>query len=158
MKTKFCCPKCFQDKELEKHINSQLSKERGDCSYCKTKDEMIIEPSQLSEYFEPLLDIHQPATEGKLLFEWLNSDWSLFEHNTITNDNSQLLLSEILGDTDIIDQKFAPHVKNQSELADSWNKLTAELMHTNRSFPIQFLTSLALKNRLQILGSIRAIH
>ena len=79
MKTKFCCPKCFQDKELEKQIIPELSKERGDCSYCKAKDEMIIEPSQLSEYFEPLLDIYQPATEGKLLIEWLNNDWSLFE-------------------------------------------------------------------------------
>jgi len=135
MNNKFCCPKCFNDKELEKKIIPKLSKGRGDCSYCKAKDQIIIEPSKLSEYFEPLLNIYQTDSNGKLLFEWLNKDWLLFEHVKITDNDAQTLLSEILDDSEMVHQKFIPKEESQSELDITWNKLTKELMYSNRFFP-----------------------
>lgn len=138
MNTKFCSPKCFNDKELENHIIPELSEGRGDCFYSNTKNQIILEPSKLSEHFEPLLDIYLPNPDGKFLFEWLNKDWLLFDQSKITDEKSQLLLSDIFDNPEIIHQKFAPRVDSQSQLMISWSTLTEELMYTNRFFPETF--------------------
>ncbi len=137
MNKKYCCTKCFSDKELKARIIPQRSEKRGDCSFCKAKNQTIIEPSELSEYFEALIDIYQPDENGKLLIEWLKEDWLLFEHLGPDADEiyENELLGEILDNREIIRQKFVPLIQDQSELATTWEKLTTELMYSNRFFP-----------------------
>ena len=50
------------------------------------------------------------------------------------NANSNMLLSEILDDGEIIRKNFVPSKTLDSEVLDSWEKLREELMHTNRFF------------------------
>ena len=146
MNKKHCCAKCFSDKELKMQIIPERSNKRGDCSFCKTKDQPIVEPSELSEYFEALIDVYQPDENGKLLIEWLKKDWLLFEHLGPDEDHANALLGEILGNREIIHRKFVPLRQDQSELSTTWGKLTTELMHSNRFFPDTSFEFIRLEN------------
>ena len=130
----YCCAECFGDKGLKTQIIPEWSSEEGDCSFCKTKKQPIIEPNELSEYFEVLIGIYRPNESGKLLIEWLKEDWLLFNHPALDNIHANALLGEILDDGEIVRQKFLPLAPDQSELLTTWKQLTAELMHSNRFF------------------------
>ena len=132
----YCCAECFGDKGLKTQIIPGRSSKKGDCSFCKTRKQLIIEPNELSEYFEVLVDIYRPNESGKSLIEWLKEDWLLFNHPELDNKAcANALLGEILDDRDIVHRKFLPSEPDQSELLTTWEQLTAELMHSNRFFP-----------------------
>ena len=131
----YCCAECFSDKGLKTQIIPEWSSKEGDCSFCKTKKQPIIEPNKLSEYFEVLVGIYRPNESGKLLIEWLKEDWLLFDHPELDTVDANALLGEILDDGEIIRRKFVPLAPDQSELLTTWKRLTTELMHSNRFFP-----------------------
>ena len=131
----YCCAECFSDKGLKTQIIPEQSREEGDCSFCKTKNQPIVEPNKLSEYFEVLIDIYRADENGKLLIEWLKEDWLLFDHSELSKDCANALLGEILDDGEIIHRKFVPSARDQCELIMTWKWLTMELMHSNRFFP-----------------------
>ena len=106
-----CCAECFSDKGLKTQIIPERSSKEGDCSFCKTKKQPIIEPNELSEYFEVLIDIYQPDENGKLLIEWLKEDWLLFDHPKLDKACANALLSEILDDGEIVHRKFVPSAR-----------------------------------------------
>ena len=135
MNRKYCCARCFSDKELKGEIIPGRSVNRGDCSFCEAINQPIVEPSELFEYFEALIDVYQPDENGKLLIEWLKEDWLLFEHLGPDQTYANKLLGEILNNHEITQQRFAPLIPDQSELATTWEMLTSELMHRNRFFP-----------------------
>ncbi len=131
----YCCAECFSDKGLKTQIIPSLSGKEGDCSFCKTKKQPLIEPNELSEYFEVLIGIYRPKENGKLLIEWLREDWLLFDHTELDEVRANALLGEILDDNEIIHRKFVPSAPDQCELNMTWKRLTMELMHSNRFFP-----------------------
>ena len=133
----YCCAECFSDKGLKTQIIPERSSEEGDCSFCKTKKQLIVEPNELSEYFEVLISIYRPDENGKLLIEWLKEDWLLFDHPELSEACANALLSEILGDGEkkSIHRKVVPSARDQCELIMTWKRLTTELMHSNRFFP-----------------------
>ena len=131
----YCCAECFGDKGLKTQIIPERSSKEGDCSFCKTKKQLIVEPNELSEYFEVLIGIYRPDESGKSLIEWLKEDWLLFNHPKLDKDRANALLGEILDDGDIVRRKFVPSARDQCELVMTWKRLTTELMHSNRFFP-----------------------
>ena len=131
----YCCTECFNDKVLKTQIIPERSSIRGDCSFCKAKNQLILEPNKLSEYFEGLIDIYRSDENGKLLIEWLKEDWLLFNHSELSKDCANTLLGEILDDREIIHRKSVPSERDQCELVMTWKRLTTELMHSYRFFP-----------------------
>lgn len=131
----YCCAECFGDKGLKTQIIPDRSSGEGNCSFCKTKNQLIVEPNELSEYFEVLIDIYQSDDNGKLLIEWLKEDWLLFKHPELDETCANALLSEILDDSEIVRRKFIPSARDQCELVMTWERLMTELMHSYRFFP-----------------------
>ncbi len=73
----YCCPSCFSDSVLQDYIFI-VSRSKGKCSYCKTKDMNLIEPAKLLDLFEPVLGLYRKDTKGLSLNEILQTDWHVF--------------------------------------------------------------------------------
>ncbi len=147
----FCCPKCFGDRGLRKNIIPTLSSALGNCSFCGTKDMLIVEPEKLRAWFSLLVAIYEPDPDGKLLVEWLKDDWRLFDHPSMDVNASKALLAEILDDGEIVRQPFSPSERFTSTELDSWAKLRDELMYKNRYFPDEPLHAARLQQLLDYL-------
>jgi hypothetical protein len=131
----FCCAECFGDRGLGKVFIPLRSKEVGRCSYCGTEDVPVLEPSQLTGNFELLLSAYQPDVAGKLLVQWFREDWGLFNHPRMDDFRANDLLSEILGDREIVHRTFSPANSLEADRLGEWEKLRGELMYKNRFFP-----------------------
>lgn len=126
-----CCSNCFNDEFLSKQIKD-LSKQHGDCDYCKTKNIETINPIELSDYFQPLIDLYNVSDEGKFLVDLLKKDWVLFLKLEIDLAN-QLI-------EDILETKFDNlyiQKKNDESGILNWQEFKNELKHINRYFPIK---------------------
>lgn len=125
-----CCSNCFKDDFLSKQIKD-LSKQHGDCDYCKTKNIATINPIELSDYFQPLIDLYDVSDEGKSLVDLLKKDWVLFSKLEI--DLAQQLLEDIL-ETKFDDLYLSKANINVSNILN-WQDFKHELKHDNRYFP-----------------------
>ena len=146
-----CCAECFGDKGLKKQIVPDLSVKNGACSFCKSKNQALIDPKDLVEYFEVLVGIYRPDDRGRLLIEWLKEDWSLFGHPNLDQMSANVLLGEILDDGEIIRKNFVPSEPDETDLIEAWERLTTELLHTNRFFPSTEFDHLRLEGLLSNL-------
>lgn len=127
-----CCPNCFSDAHLSSVI-SQISTSQGDCSFCRARETLLVEPTQLMEHFELLLGIYTRANEGATLGEWLKLDWNMFCNIDLANTKD--LLSEIFQDGNLPRTIFKPSSKCFSNSLENWESLRKELMEENRFFP-----------------------
>lgn len=132
--TSMCCHHCFGDRGLRNDIIPTYSKSRGACSYCGSNDVHLVKPKQLSDIFEVLVSIYEPDPEGKLLVEWMKSDWQLFGHPRMDVAHAKELLSEILDDGEIVRKTFSPSERYKSDGLAQWGTLRDELLHKNRYF------------------------
>jgi hypothetical protein len=94
----------------------------------------LVDPRQLTDYFELLSSVYEPDSMGKPLVEWMKEDWQLFLHQRMDSANANRLLSEILNDGEIIRQLFSPSATYKSEGLIRWSNLRDELMYRNRYF------------------------
>ncbi len=94
----------------------------------------LVEPEDLREYFQLLINIYEPNPIGRFLVEWLKDDWHLFTHPRMDLANAKELLSEILNDGDIVQKPFAPSPSYRSEALIRWETLREELLYKNRFF------------------------
>lgn len=147
-----CCAGCFGDRGLKKNIIPRLSSERGTCSYCGTENFDLIEPIQLQEYFEALVSIYEPDSNGRLLVDWLKCDWEMFNPSMNTAQRKELL-ADVLDDGEIVRKLHTPSAKYRSDGLERWEKLRSELMHENRYFPDTQLNKDRLK---QLFGLLHA--
>ena len=129
----YCCAQCFGDRELRKEILPIFSEKTGTCSYCGTEQTYLVEPKLLVNYFELVMNIYQQDNQGYTLLEWLKADWGLFP--SLDDSDAQLLLSDILGDREIVKKRFSPSALSKTDRLDAWEKLKIELMYNNRFFP-----------------------
>ena len=79
--------------------------------------------------------IYEPAADGKLLIDWFQEDWAVFDPERIALSKATLLLAEILDDTELIRRKLAPSDLSRTDTLARWHKVRAELKHQNRFFP-----------------------
>lgn len=129
-----CCAECFDDRFLRKNIIPTLNPIRGTCSFCGSPDVSLVEPHQLADYFELLVNAYSPDPNGKLLAEWMKEDWQLFNHPRMDIAHAKELLSEILDDGDIARIKFSPSTVFKGEILIHWETLREEMMYRNRWF------------------------
>ncbi|MBN1458318.1 MAG: RES family NAD+ phosphorylase [Armatimonadetes bacterium] len=129
----FCCAECFGDRGLRKNIIPLLSTETANCSYCSSEDLAVVAPSQLTEYFELLASAYQADANGKSLAQWFRDDWGLLSRMDDAHANN--LLSDILGDEEIVRRLFSPSDVRDPDRLVEWEKLRDELRYENRFFP-----------------------
>lgn len=129
-----CCPECFDDRGLRKNIIPSIGPAHGTCNFCGSEDVDLVEPRQLVDYFQLLINVYEPDPDGKLLVEWMKEDWQLFTHARMDAAHAKELLSEILDDGDIVRQAFSPSATYKSEGLIQWDTLRDELMYKNRYF------------------------
>lgn len=149
-----CCSNCFGDKGLEKIIFG-MSSERGTCSFCETANVDLVEPVKLRDVFGPLINIYEPAQDGRQLVQWFRDDWDLFHHPNIDTTRAKELLAEVLDNGEIVRRLFAPSAKYKSDKLIVWERLRTELMHENRYFPT---TRLDLERLEELLENLKAEH
>lgn len=126
---KVCCPNCFNDKFLVNRIIN-LSKEKGLCDYCESKNVEVIEVNLLQDKFEELFELYEEHSEGILLSEMINHDWQMFN---IEKYASNSLLSDILDIEEVLTKKYINCIDKTS--SDEWDKFKDELKSKNRYFP-----------------------
>ncbi len=142
-----CCAGCFGDRYLRRSIIPSRSVATGRCSYCESDGISVIQPKELTEYFELLVSAYRPDGSGKLLIHWFREDWALFQHPRMDDSRAKDLLSEILDDGEIARQTFAPANDPTADHLSEWENLRDELMYHNRYFPEKVID----RNRLEAL-------
>src|ERR1035437_64834 len=130
-----CCAECFGDRGLRRSIIPSRSAATGRCSYCESDGVSVIEPKELTEYFELLVSAYRPDGSGKLLIHWFREDWALFQHPRMDDSRAKDLLSEILDDGEIMRETFVPANDPTADRLSEWENLRDELMYHNRYFP-----------------------
>ena len=131
-----CCAECFGDRGLRRSIIPLRSTAVGRCSYCESNNVSMIEPRELSEYFELLVTSYRLDAAGELLIHWFREDWALFQHPRLIDDSrAKDLLGEILDDGEIARQLFVPANDPTTDRLSEWENLRNELMYHNRYFP-----------------------
>jgi hypothetical protein len=128
----YCCPNCFSDNFLQRHINA-VSKKKGKCSFCKTDNTTLIKPDELFDRFEPLLDLYEKDRNGVALNELLQVDWNVFA--ITANRIQQKLLKSISCNSDLLKVKYNPVFLIEQKNVEQWEKFREELKHRNRFFP-----------------------
>lgn len=152
MAGRHCCPECFGDRHLRTFAFPFLEAENGTCDFCGSVDVALVEPQRLSpDYFEPLVNVYEPASEGKTLVEWMKDDWGLFSHPNLDVANAKDLLADILDDGEVVRRTFAPSPSYESEDLLRWETLREELKHKNRWFLASRLDEDRLKDLLGLL-------
>lgn len=149
--TKYCCPECFDDRGLRRHIIPSFSPALGNCDYCGSTGVYRVEPRLLIEYFELLINIYEPDPDGKTLVEWMKDDWQLFSHEKMDVAHAKELLGEILDDGDRVRKTYAPSAEFRSEALAGWETLRDELMYKNRYFLDEALDTERLEQLLSHL-------
>ena len=152
--SRFCCPCCFGDRGLEKDIIPTLSCSKGECGYCFQMSALLVEPGNLKDYFEQVINIYKEDESGKMLVELLRDDWGLFPNLDIAH--SKELLADILDDGQIVRKPFSPSEICKSERLTVWVELRNELMYQNRYFPNTEIDENRFANLLSFLTTTLA--
>lgn len=124
-----CCAKCFSDHWLSAYIERK-SNGVDVCPHCGALAD-VVEPTDLTEEFEALLEAYTVRAGGQPLAELLNQDWQLF---AIGTEPSGRLLREILGEAGSL--RYGPRRNQDADTAAKrWSDFRIELKSTNRFFP-----------------------
>src|SRR5688572_15502952 len=126
-----CCPRCFNDPHLTRSIFPK-SGDRGQCSFCGAMDQLLMEPVELRDLFEPLIEIYEHSADGALMADLLKADWSMFPD--LDSANASRLLAEVLDDGELIRRTFKASAACSSASSIAWKQFREELLHRNRFF------------------------
>lgn len=130
-----CCANCFGDRHLSRQLIPTLSSETGNCSYCGSASQRILDPAALRNSFELLLGAYKQDAAGAPIEQWLKEDWGLFRHPDLNEAQSRQLLVDIFGSADIVGQPMSPKESGSPAALAVWEEFRKELMHENRFFP-----------------------
>lgn len=128
----YCCPNCFSDKFLQNHI-SAISNKKGKCSFCKTDNTTLIKSENLSDRFEPLLDLYEKDRCGVAINELIQTDWNVFK--ITSTQTQQKLLKAISRNNNLFRIKYKPVFSKEQQNIEQWENFRDELKHRNRFFP-----------------------
>ncbi len=129
----FCCSNCFTDSFLIEHINA-ISNKKGNCSFCKSKNVTLIDPENLYDRFEPLIDLYEVDKNGKKLIDLIQSDWRVFSSKSPRV--LQKLLNLIANDEQLLVKRYRPKYSIDKRNIEQWEDFREELKHRNRFFPL----------------------
>lgn len=123
------CSNCFSDKELKGFISS--SPENGDCEICDSKNQQLLNASELFDFFQELIDNFQEAENGLSLSSKIQADWSFFSSNSVAKKILNFILPNIQTSITSSDEL----VDYSSEIVANyghWETLKEELKWKNR--------------------------
>lgn len=128
----YCCSNCFSDNFLQNHIKA-ISSSLGKCSICGASNVKIIDPKELYDKFEPLLNLYIEDTKGQKLNILLQTDWNVF---TFTKSTQQIKLLKLISNNETrLDIKYKPRYEYEQKDIRQWEQFREELKHNNRFFP-----------------------
>lgn len=110
----------------------------GECRYCGSRDQVLIEPIALRDLFDVVLEIYKESDEpgsGQTLVEWLKEDWGIFDHERMDVAHAKELLADILDDGEIVRRKFISPNQDAEQSLLKWQDFRRELTSQNRYFP-----------------------
>lgn len=129
-----CCGNCFGDAFLCRQIESRPGG-KGSCGYCGSQDVPLVDPAELSDYFEILLGVYQAsnAPTARGAYEVLSGDWLLFED--LERGAAESLLEVIFDGSDVVGLRYENEVVEDVNAIGEWDRFREELKHRNRYFP-----------------------
>lgn len=125
-----CCKKCFNDKLIIVYIE-QKSEDYGNCSFCESKNEQLMDPKNFTDSFEMLLELYMESNgvTDLPLFKLIQKDWEVFADDEI----AKKLIPQIV---DYTDGKIYVHKGiNDIKVKEIWSDFKKEIKHNNRFFP-----------------------
>ncbi len=152
MAAELCCTECFEDEYLKRFIEE--NGETGDCAFCESEGVKCIWPGELTELFDPLIQLFEPLEIGvnmmrdsdplmlgDPLADRIDYDWEIFSENL--GDRKHDLLDEIVNagnaPEDMIDlRQFWTEVSKSflhHSLEDHWHSFANHLRHVRRYIP-----------------------
>lgn len=123
------CANCFSDKELKGFISS--STEKGDCEICDSKNQQLLNVSELFDFFQELFDNFKICVKGEPLSTKIQGNWSFFSTHSIANKILNYVLPNTL--TDITSSNVnVDYTDDIIENFNHWEVLKEELKWKNR--------------------------
>ena len=147
----YCCPNCFSDNFLQKHITA-ISNKKGKCSFCKTNNATLIKPDELFDRCEPLLNLYKKDRNGIAINVLIQNDWNVFA--ITANRIQQKLLKAISSNSDLFKVKYTPKILKDKKNIEKWEKFREELKNKNRFFPKNALDRTELEPFGRYIGLI----
>lgn len=146
-----CCPNCFTHSFLHNYVEKSAVK-TGKCSYCTTKKtQKVIEPSNLTDLFQPVFDLYFGSSSGTFINEQLQLDWQIFS-KTLSIKQQKKLISDISLDKTFGNQKVISRFSPDTAYIDKWEDFKDELQHENRFFPKKTIKREVFEELLSYLG------
>jgi len=127
----FCCPNCFGDDFLTTVIIRE-SLQKGSCNFCQSIDIELVQPDELNDYFQPLMDLYEISEEGGSdIYSLLQQEWVLFP--SLEAPAVVSLIEAITQET--FEDLYAPKKDKDEQKILNWQEFKSELKHDNRYFP-----------------------
>lgn len=131
-----CCEECFSDSFVKEYIRD--NGERGECHYCDAHDVNCLEPDDLTELFQPVVDLYEiveigvnrtpdedPTDVGESLPDLLDYGWGVFSDRLDYKQRSTLL-------SDIVNS-FGDRKDPGVDVDDLWTERTKAYIHRSLS-------------------------
>jgi hypothetical protein len=123
------CVNCFSDKELKGFISS--SSEIGDCAVCESKNQPLLDVSELFDFFQELVDNFKIDENGMPLSSKIQSNWSFFSSHGSANKILNYVLPNL--QTEVISSNInVEYTDDIIENYNHWEILKEELKWKNR--------------------------
>lgn len=123
------CASCFSEKELIAFISSSAN--FGDCEVCDSKNQPLLDVSELFDFFRELLDNFKVCENGMPLSSKIQSDWSFFSSLDVANKILNFVLPNAL--TAITSSNVnVDYTDDIIENYNHWEVLKEELKWKNR--------------------------
>jgi len=123
------CVNCFSDKELKGFISS--SSEIGDCAVCESKNQPLLDVSELFDFFQELVDNFKIDENGMPLSSKIQSNWSFFSSHGSANKILNYVLPKL--QTEVISSNTnVEYTDDIIENYNHWEILKEELKWKNR--------------------------
>lgn len=149
----YCCPSCFGDLELGREIFPSLGAKQGNCTFCKSTETLVLEPFELVNSFQPLIEIYRQDDNGEKIADLLQKDWCLFEN--LEQPAIDNLIDAIFEEAELSRKKFVVSTKYQGEGLKLWESFSNEIMYENRWFLDKTINLDQLES---LLSSLHAIN
>lgn len=130
----FCCPECFGDEGLRNNIIPIKSSVRGQCSFCRKDDVLLIEPAELEDSFLLLTGAYEEDPTGMSLIDLMKKDWGLFLASGLGDAAISDLLSGILGVSYVASKTYSPLGRYVNDRLAKWSNFKNEIIGKNRYF------------------------
>lgn len=132
----FCCGACFGDPYMRDQIAylsaKKHDKSSGKCAFCSAEGTVLVDPSELRDYVDPVASLYHPEASGHVLAHFMREDWGLFQ--SLSEKELSVLLAAILEDTSVIKTGVAFSGESSATSWPEWDSLGEEIRHGNRWF------------------------